>query len=118
MFTEDPTRAAFPVASHAQLVADEPNGSIGVDDPVGVTSTSNTKVAAKKFSSSASSPSPSISSSVISSSRLSSSSSTYPPPHLTPVLVPYCILPHQFNIIEYLFAIANRWEPTLGMAAD
>ena len=70
MFTEDPTQANFPVACHAQLVADSPNGS-GVDDPVGVTFTSNEKVAAKTFSSSTSSTSSS------SSSITSSSSSTF-----------------------------------------
>ena len=57
MFTEDPTQATFPVACHAQLVADDPNGNVGTDDPVGVTFTSNTKLEAKTFSSSTSSTS-------------------------------------------------------------
>lgn len=99
MFTEDPTQTAFPVPCHAQLVAGEPNGSIRVDDLVGVTFTSNMKVAAKTFSSSASSSSTSsslsllFSSSAISSSKLSSSSSKYHPHHRNPVPVLYRLLP-------------------------
>jgi hypothetical protein len=45
---DDPTQDSFPVACHAQLVY-TPNGP-GVDDPVGVTFTSQNNVAAQTFS--------------------------------------------------------------------
>ena len=80
MFTEDPTQAVFPVACHAQLVADQPNGGIGTDDPVGVTFTSEQNVAAKTFSLTTSTTSSSSSSITSSSSSTSvgSSSTTLP----------------------------------------